>query len=185
MYPWRRYRDMGEALAVAVPVLVSLGVVEPGGGCSAVEVAAAEHRLGRPLPGEVREFYRAVRPRDLFAADNRNEFGFYPLDSKELTWRAMEGAGPSEDWSGATGFALGQSRGGDPFWWVDGHRTIPDDGVVLLDHQLQTSDVMFAYFARSFREFIGKVAYFRNLYSPEHDSLFRQEYVELNPAAKM
>lgn len=184
MYPWRRDHEIGEALAVAAPVLVSLGVAEPGGGYSAMEIAAAEQRLGRPVPGDVREFYRAVKPTKMFDADDRKEFGFYRLDAPELAWRSMEQADPADDWKGAIGLALGQSTYGDPFWWVEGHRTIPDGAIVLLDHEGTISeDVMFAYFARSFREFIGKVAYFRSLFAKGQDPLFRQEYAELNPVA--
>src|SRR6185503_12472481 len=130
MYPWRRYGDMDEALGVAVPVLVSLGAAEPGGGYSAVEIVQAEQRLGRPLPGEVREFYRAVRPAVRSTADDRKQFRFYPLDAVGLTWRPMAdtaaAAEPATEWKDANGLALGQSRFGDEFLWVEGHRAIPD-----------------------------------------------------------
>jgi hypothetical protein len=43
---------------------------------------------------------------------------------------------------------------------------------------------MFARFARSFRELLAKLAFFRSLDSREQDDLFRREYLELNPAVK-
>jgi hypothetical protein len=39
--------------------------------------------------------------------------------------------------------------------------------------------------ARSFVEFIAKIAFFKNLYPPADDPLFKREYIELNPSAKM
>jgi hypothetical protein len=175
---------MGEALAVAGPVLVSLGVIESGGGYSAVEVAAAEHRLGRPLPGEVREFYRAVRPSKWAGQADRKAFGFYPLDSVAIGWIWSESAEPPAEWARASALALGQTRSGHAFWHVEGHGTLPDGGIVLVDQQPAAGgSVTFTCFARSFREFIGKVAYFRGLVSTEQDPLFREEYRELNRAA--
>lgn len=185
-YPWRETRMIGEALSAVGPVFAELGVIAWAGGCAESEIAAAEGRMGRALPGDVRAFYRAMRPLELFdGGDGRREFGIYPLESKELEWRSMEEAEPAEDWASATGLALGQSVFGDPFWWVEGHRTIPEGGIVLLNHGGGVhGDLMFVYYARSFCEFLGKVAHYRNLYPPAGDTLFRHEYLELNfPAA--
>lgn len=184
-YPWRRRQEFSEVLAFARPVFISLKVVEPIRGCTDAEIAAAEQRMQRPLPLDVREFYRAMRPTELFSGDDRKEFGFYTIGSTELDWRTMEGAEPAEAWVGATGLALGQSAFGDPFWWVEGHRSLPVGSIVLLDHDGGLGgDIMFVHFARSFREFLAKVAYFKNLYSPTQDPVFQREYLELNPPAK-
>lgn len=182
-YPWRRPRDIETVLAEAKPVLVSLGVVEPGAGCLEEEIAAAEGR-SRPFPDDVRAFYRSMRPTELFAPGRRKEFGFYKIDSHELTWKSMEGAEPAEDWTGAQGLFLGQSEFGDSFWWAVGHRSAPDGSIFLLDHEGHLSEyVMFAHFARSFREFLAKLAHFKSLDSASQDDLFRREYLELNPSA--
>ena len=184
-YPWRVPRELGEVLADARAVFASLGVIEFHGGCTDAQIANAEDRMQRPLPGEVREFYRVMRPTELFASGTRKEFGFYLIDSAELQWQSMQGAEPPQDWTEATGLALGQSAFGDPFWWVEGHRSLPNGSIVLLDHDGGLGgDVMFVHFARSFREFIAKVTYFKGLYSSVQDPLFQSEYVELNPSAK-
>jgi hypothetical protein len=43
---------------------------------------------------------------------------------------------------------------------------------------------MFVHFARSFPEFLAKIAYFGNLYPPVGHELFRREYLELNWEAR-
>jgi hypothetical protein len=183
-YPWRQPRAFETVLTEVKPVLVSLGVVEPGCGCSDAEIEAAEGR-SRPFPEDVRAFYRAMRPTELFAPGARKDFGFYTIGSGELTWKSMEGAEPAEDWVGARGLFLGQSAFGDPFWWAEGHRTAPYGSIFLLDHEGSLSDdVMFAHFARSFREFLAKLAYFKALDCAEQDEVFRREYLELNPTVK-
>jgi hypothetical protein len=111
-------------------------------------------------------------PTELFAPGPRKEFGFYTIGSKELTWKSMEGAEPAEDWAGAQGLFLGQSQGGDPFWWAERHRAAPNGSIFLLDHEGYLSeDVMFAHFARLFREFLAKLAYFKSLDSKPQDEL--------------
>ena len=120
---------------------------------------------------------------ELFAAGERKEFGFYTIESEELNWKSMKGGQPPEDWVGAQGLFLGQSAFGDPFWWAEGHRTAPDGSIFLLDHEGNLSeDVMFAHFARSFREFLVKLAHFKSLDSASEDESFRREYKELNPS---
>src|SRR5215831_6027638 len=99
-YPWRRPQDLETILIELKPVLVSLGVVERGLGCSESEIAAAEKR-SRPFPDVVRRFYSANRPTELFAPGQRKEFGFYRIESDELTWKSMAGAEPAEDWASA------------------------------------------------------------------------------------
>jgi hypothetical protein len=184
-YPWRRPRDLETVLAEVKPVLASLGIVEPGTGCSDAEIDAAEGR-SRRFPEYVRAFYRSMRPTELFASGTRKEFGFYTIGSQELTWKSMEGAEPADDWVGAQGLFLGQSTFGDPFWWAEGHRTAPNGSIFLLDHEGNLSeDVMFAHFARSFGEFLAKLAYFKSLDSKPKDELFRREYLELNPSVKL
>jgi hypothetical protein len=183
-YPWRQPRDLETVLAEVKPVLASLGVVEPGAGCSEAEIAAAEGR-SRPFPDDIRAFYRSMRPTELFAPGQRKEFGFYRIESKQLTWKSMEGAQPAEDWTAAQGLFLGQSVFGDPFWCAQGHRSAPVGSIFLLDHEGQMGeDVMFVHFARSFREFLMKLAYFRNLDLTPQNELLRREYLELNPLAK-
>ncbi len=184
-YPWRQSTDLATVLTEVKPVLASLGVVDQGPGCSEPEIAAAEQR-SRPFPADVRSFYHAMRPTELFSGEQRKEFGFYTLGSKELSWKSMEGAEPVDDWLGAEGLFLGQSAFGDPFWWVERHRSLPDGSIFLLDHNGGLGgDIMFVHFARTFREFLGKLTHFKNLYSPTHDELFHREYLELNPSAKM
>jgi hypothetical protein len=95
----------------------------------------------------------------------------------------MKGAEPEADWASANGLALGQSEEGDPFWWIEGHRIIPNGSIVLLDHEGSLGEVMFVHFARTFPEFLARVAYFKQL-CPLHDLLFQQEYLELNPSAR-
>src|SRR5437867_755885 len=89
-YPWRKSEDLADTLAGVRPVFASLGVVAPIAGCTESEIAAAEQRLTRPLPPDVRAFYRAMRPMELFS-DDRKEFGFYTIGSNELSWQSMEG----------------------------------------------------------------------------------------------
>ena len=85
----------------------------------------------------------------------------------------------------AQGLFLGQSAFGDRFWWAEGHRTAPGGSIFLLDHEGNWSeDVMFVHFARSFREFLAKLAFFESLDPKPQDELFRREYLELNPLVK-
>jgi hypothetical protein len=185
-YPWRAPKDLVTVLVEVRPVLTSLGVVAESGGCSEPEIVAAEQRLSRPFPDDVRAFYGAMRPTELFTAGERKEFGFYTIGSKELMWKSMEGAEPAEDWVGARGLFIGQSAFGDPFWLAEGHRNAPQGTVFVLDHDGGLGgEIIFVQFARSFREFLLKVAHFKNLYSTPDDELFRREYVELNPSVKL
>jgi hypothetical protein len=184
VFPWRGAKDLADVLAALKPVLAALNVVAPGGGCTEQEIAAAEARAARPFPEDVRALYRAMRPTELFSGDARKEFGFYTIGSNDLAWRPMDAAEPAEDWAGAAGLALGQSASGDPFWWVEGHRTLPPGGVVLLDHEGGLGEASFVYFARSLPEFLSKLAHFRGLYPPAPDDLFQREYFELNPTTR-
>lgn len=183
-YPWRDCADLGMVLASVKPIFASLLSVESSGGHSDLEIISAERRIGTPLPEAIREFYRAMRPTPIFNPPQR-EFGFYPLNSTELAWHSMQGAEPEEAWSSARGLALGQSTYGDPFWWIEGHRFLPDGSITLLDHEDGVGgEVLFVHFARSFPEFIAKVAHFRGRYPRSPDTAYRQEYLELNPSAK-
>jgi hypothetical protein len=185
IFPWRTQRNIEDTLADARDVLAALGIVEPTGGCTDAEIADAEKRMRRPLPDDVREFYCKMRPTPLFADNTNKEFGFFTIGSDELIWRSMEGAEPPELWVGANGLALGQSLFGDPFWWVEGHRFLPDGSIILLDHEGTIGeDVMFVHFARSYREFLSKLTYFKGLYPYPENSLFRLEYEELNRQGK-
>ena len=95
-YPWRRPRDLETVLAEVKPVLASLGIVEPGAGCSDAEIGATEGR-SRPFPEDIRAFYRSMRPTELFAPGARKEFGFYTIGSKELTHFAGSGEYSRQD----------------------------------------------------------------------------------------
>jgi hypothetical protein len=185
LYPWRQPKSIDTVFAEVKPVFASLAVIAPDAGCSEAEIAAAEQR-SRPFPCDVRAFYRAMRPTELFDAGDQKEFGFYTIESAELRWRPMEGAEPKEDWLGAQGLFLGQSEFGDPFGLTEGHRSAPDGSIFLLNHDGgMGGGLMFVRFARSFREFLAKLAYFKNLYSTPRDALFHREYVELNPSVKL
>jgi hypothetical protein len=183
-FPWRRPKDIETILLEVKPVFVGLGVVTPDAGCSESEVAAAEHR-SQPFPREIRAFYCAMRPTELFSRDQQKEFGFYTIGSSDLAWKSMQGAEPADDWVTAQGLCFGQSAFGDPFWWVKGHRSAPDGAIFLLDHDGGLGgDIMFVHFSRSLSEFLAKLAYFKNLHAPKEE-LFRREYIDLNPSAKM
>jgi hypothetical protein len=185
IYPWRRVPSIQDAIAIARPFLIAQNIVEPTGGYAEEAIATAEKRLGAPIPADVREFQRAFRPTDVYGSRTDADFGFYALGSKEFVWQPMEEAEPSEDWKAAKGLALGQSTFGDPFWWIRGHRWIPDGSIVLLDHDGgMCLDIVFVYFARSFAEFLARVTHFGSLYSNAADALFQQECRELNPSAK-
>lgn len=180
VYPWRTNQSLEQVLADARPALVSLGAIEPtAAGCSDAEITAAERWMGRPVPEEVRHFYRAVRPTDVFEPGTRKEFGFYPLGAEELEWRPLDDLKPAEDWSKASGLFLGQSVFGDPFWWVSRHPTLPDGSIFLFDHEGAIGDVPFVYFARSFSELIGRIVHFKALMSTMDAPLFQQELREL------
>jgi hypothetical protein len=183
VYPWRVTGDFAQIVNLARPVLVGLGVVSADGGASESEIAAAEARMGRPLPGDVRAFHAAMRPMELFERGSRREFGFYPLGSAEFVWHSMEGAEPVEEWTAAQGLRLGQSAFGDPFWWIEGHRSLPNGTIVMMDHDGGLGgDAPFVCFARTFGEFIAKIAHFKGLYAPAGDPLFASELRELNPS---
>lgn len=183
MYPWRQPKDLATVLSEVKPILAALGIVAPNAGCSDSEIAKAEAR-SQPFPPEVRAFFQSMRPTDLFSGSQKKEFGFYTIESDELTWKSMQGAEPAEDWVGAQGLFLGQSVFGDPFWWVKGHRSAPDGAIFLLDHEGDlTANVMFGCIARSFCEFLVKVVYFRKL-TASQNAQFQAEYAELNPSAR-
>lgn len=212
-YPWRDNRSLEQVLAESRAWLTNERIIAVGLGFNDVEIAAAERRLRRPFPEEVRELYRTYRPVRVFSKDGPEEFGFYQLDQLELRWESLghDDAVPVEDWARAEGLVIGQSLYGDPIFWVRGHRTRPDGCVMVFDHELAMGDLFFAVVARSLAEFVGKVVCLRGL-NGRPDSLedltdhpilnakdedlmsivnadsrldlFKAEYAELNPTSK-
>jgi hypothetical protein len=186
VYPWRASLDIRQVLAEVRPTFLMLNSIDPAGGCAPDEIKRAETRIGVPLPNDLREFYLAFRPTKLFRNDVRQGFGFYPVSSDELRWRSMEGAEPEEDWISARAVAIGQSEFGNPFWLVENHRSIPDGGIVLLNHDgAIPGRLAFVYYARSLREFLLKLAHFQGLYASKDQDLFYREHMEMNPTDKL
>lgn len=213
VYPWRDNRPLKQVLATSRPWLKKKQIIASGGGYSDAEIARAEQRIGRPLPLEISEFYRAVRPLEIFSDDGPAGFGFYQIQQPELCWKMLghDDAVPVEDWANAQGLSFGQSLYGDPIFWVKGHRTQPDGCIMIFDHEQAIGDVYFAILARSLSEFLGKIVFLNGLdggdpledleddqiLNSEDDELlailnqdgdkyelFRKEYRELNPTTQ-
>jgi hypothetical protein len=75
--PWRDSRSLKQVLASSRAWFKTKHIIEAGGGYSENEIAAVDRRLARPLPSEIREFYRTVRPVPIFSEDGPSEFGFF------------------------------------------------------------------------------------------------------------
>jgi hypothetical protein len=157
-----------EVLAECRRWLVRKRIVKKGGGCGEVELTAAEKRMGRRLPADVRAFLEEVRPIPMFKdgelnEDGPSEFFFYEPEQPEMRWRSLAEWGPSADWRGAEGLAIGQTGYGDALFWVRGHRVHPDGCVAVDDHEVAMGDLRYAVLARSLSELIAKVVHLKGL----------------------
>jgi hypothetical protein len=82
---WRPLR-IEEAVQKAAQPLIERGLATEGRGASEREIIAAERRLGRPLPDDVRFFYRHVTPVPESPLLGGGFVGFQPIGDAGLTW---------------------------------------------------------------------------------------------------
>ncbi|HET6248584.1 MAG TPA: SMI1/KNR4 family protein [Tepidisphaeraceae bacterium] len=202
-YPWRDGRSLSDVLADSRGWLCKRRIIEDGGGASESAIAAAEARLGRPLPDDIRELHRCFRFMRIFSADGPEDFGLYSIEQDEISWERPTDAIPAQDWENAEALLIGQNHYGDSLFWVTGHRTQPDGCIGICDHELAIGNLQFAIMARSLAEFIAKIVIVGGLtgafeYELELDddwepleqrlglaalTLISNEYDELNPSA--
>src|SRR5688500_15422495 len=107
-FPWRTDSSLAAVLATSRPSLEKNRIIAKGGGHSDAELDAAEQRLGRPLPSDVREFYGMIRPvaLDWLDDDAPGEFGFYQLEDFQCLPLAEE---TLPDWDNAEVLLIGQT----------------------------------------------------------------------------
>lgn len=167
-FPWRDGRSLRQVLAESRRWLERKRIIQKGGGLQESVLAAAEKRLGQPLPGVVRQFLLEVQPIPMFRdgelnEDGPDEFYFYRPEHSEFRWHALCGWMPQSDWSEAQGLAIGQTGYGDALYWVKGHRIHPDGCIAVDDHEVAMGDLQCAVLARSLSEFIAKVVHLKGL----------------------
>jgi hypothetical protein len=171
-FPWRDGRSLGQVLEDGRPWLQRRRIIRKGGGSRASAVAAADKRLGEPLPRDVRDFLLAIQPVPMFKddldEDGPSEFFFYGPEPPELRWQSLAEWAPKPDWIGARGLAIGQTGYGDGLYWVTGHRVHRDGCIAVFDHELAMGDLPYFVVARSLSEFIAKVVHSKGL-SPGGD----------------
>ena len=167
-FPWRHGRPLSKVLADSRRWLQRKRIIKKGGGCRESTLAAAEKRLGQPLPADVREFHREIQPITMFKDGDLNddgpeEFYFFSPDQAEMKWHSLSKWVPSSDWSRAQGLAIGQTGYGDTLFWVRGHRVHADGCIAVDDHELSMGDLQYAVLARSLSELIAKMVHLKGL----------------------
>jgi hypothetical protein len=152
--PTWRSLTIDEALAKIAEPLITRGLATKGRGASKREIAAAEKRLGRPLPVEVRVFYEHVTPVPECTQFGGGSVGFQPIGDADLNWlddpivrEEKLWVGPQGDcwldgWSTARLLVIGYTEFGDWLLWSAGLSGLPDGAIVLTDHEGENNPIV-------------------------------------------
>jgi hypothetical protein len=152
-FPWRSM-TIEQALDVAVEPLIKRGLATANRGDFERKITAADERLARPLPGDLRTFYRRVAPVSQCPELGGGSVGFQPISDPDLTWlddRQMRQeklwVAPSGDcwlagWETAQLLVIGYTEFGDWLLWCDNLPGRSVGTVVLTDHEGEVNPIV-------------------------------------------
>jgi SMI1 / KNR4 family (SUKH-1) len=201
--PWRSV-TIEEVLDQAAEPLVKRGLATPQRGASEKAIQAADKRLGRPLPDELRAFYRRVTPVPECPAFGLGSVGFQPVEDPDLTWLddpelreeklwvVPLGKCWLKGWAKARLLVIGYTEFGDWLLWCEGLSGRPAGTVVLTDHEGEDNPVVLG---DAFAQWLGR--YFRyglieyaiaegglDTIEPAVAEAFLRDHLRLNPRCK-
>jgi hypothetical protein len=188
---------------VAEP-LVKRGLATKARGASEKAITAAQKRLGRPLPDELRAFYRKVTPVPECTQFGGGSVGFQPVGDPDLMWLddpqvreeklwvVPSGECWLKGWTTARLLVIGYTEFGDWLLWCDGLAGRKPGTIVLTDHEGATNPIVLG---DSFAQWLGRYfAYAFIEYSIAEGSLdgtgpaateaFLRDHLRLNPYCK-
>jgi len=143
---WRTVTIEETMQKVAGP-LVKRGLATKDRGSSAKAISAAEKRLDRPLPDDMRTFYRHVTPLPECTQFGGGSVGFQPIGDLDLTWLDEPSLREEKLWVGPQGecwldgwdnahlLVIGYTEFGDWLLWCGGLAGRPNGTIVLTDHE--------------------------------------------------
>jgi hypothetical protein len=135
--------------------LIERGLATSRRGFTTSELEAVDRRLGRPMPDELRAFYRRVTPVPHWPDPEYGLIAFQPPDDEGLTWlddptlraEKLWVAPPAGEcwlagWGDARLLAIGYTPFGDWLLWCDGLQGRPVGTVVLTDHDSDENPIV-------------------------------------------
>jgi hypothetical protein len=152
--PFWRSLNIEEALDLAAKPLIARGLATKGRGASEKKIRAADKRIGRPLPDELKAFYRRVTPVSQCTSFGFGSVGFQPIEDFDLTWlddpelrQNKLWVIPSSDcwldgWETARLLVIGYTEFGDWLLWCDDLAGRPTGTIVLTDHDGSVNPVV-------------------------------------------
>jgi hypothetical protein len=166
---------------------------------TAEEIKAAESRLGRALPDDLREFYKRIRPVSECPDPDYGVVGIQPLDDDDLQWldsqesraRVFDLLGESVDLipglDKADILLIGYTPFGDWLLYCENLKGHPDGTIVLTDHDGDGVIIV----GESFRSWLARYSFFEFEPSIVADALdswsaevvvpFLEQHLALNP----
>jgi len=136
--------------------LVMRGLATETHGYSAAVLSAADRRLGRPMPAELRAFYSRINPVSECPDPEYGLVGFQPPDDDDLTWLddpmvrenklwvMQDEACWIDGWADAKLLIIGYTPFGDILLWADGLTNRPTGTIVLTDHESDDNPIILA-----------------------------------------
>jgi hypothetical protein len=162
-----RFSRLEDALDEVPDALVEGGLATEQRGVSEAVLAAVDARLGRPIPDDLRQFYRRVTPVPTCPYKESGFVGFQPADDADLRW-----IGPHElkselwttpyehnwlkGWQSAYVLVFGYTPFGDSLLWCEGLHDRPPGTIVLTDHDGTFNPVVLG---ESFAQWIARYRY--------------------------
>jgi hypothetical protein len=152
--PTWRSLTIDDALSKVAEPLVIRGLATKDRGSSTREILAAEKRLDRPLPKDLRVFYEHVTPVPECTSFGGGSVGFQPIGDADLTWlddpvvrEEKLWVGPRGDcwldgWGTAHLLVIGYTEFGDWLLWSAGLLGRPDGTIVLTDHEGENNPIV-------------------------------------------
>jgi hypothetical protein len=149
-----RFLTIEEAVNNVVQPLIERGLATERRGASEKEIIAAEGRLGRPLPDDLRFFFLHVTPVPESPLLGGGFVGFQPIGDPDLTWlddpdlrEEKLWVCPSADcwldgWQTARLLVVGYTDFGDWLLWCDGLSNRATGTIVLTDHEGENNPIV-------------------------------------------
>jgi hypothetical protein len=167
MWLWR-YSTLEDSVEEAADALVKGGLATEQRGASESVLTAADARLGRPIPEDLRYFYRRVTPVSSCPFKEFGFVGFRPADDPDLQWitpqalKSKLGTTPYEHnwlkgWQAAHVLVFGYTPFGDSLLWCDGLEGRPSGTIVLTDHEGSFNPVVLG---DSFSQWLARYRHF-------------------------
>jgi hypothetical protein len=202
--PTWRSLTIDEALSNVAKPLVTRGLATKVRGSSEKEIAAAEKRLGEPLPAELRAFYRHVSPVPECTEFGGGSVGFQPIGDSDLTWLDDPGLREDKLWVGPQGdcwldgwitarlLVIGYTEFGDWLLWSAGLSGRSDGTIVLTDHEGENNPIVLGdslaqwlgrYWTYGFIEYSIAEGSLDNT-GPARSEAFLRDHLRLNPQCK-